>query len=122
MTMNCSGDEPGRATGCLRIALCVLVGVAALGLAVMLLWNWLMPVLFVGTPQVGFWQALGILALCKLLFGGFRGGAHEYWRERRQRWANLSPDERQQLKARWTSRWGRCCAADSDERKRAPDA
>ena len=122
MRMNCSGDEACRTTRCLRIALCVLVGIAALGLAVMLLWNWLIPVLFVGVPQVGFWQALGILALCKLLFGGFRGGGHEYWRERRQRWAALTPDERGQLKAKCMSRWGRWCAAESGEAKRTPEA
>jgi hypothetical protein len=106
----------------LRIALWVLLGIAVLGLAVMLLWNWLMPVLFVGTPQVGYWQALGILALCKLLFGGFRGGAHEYWRDRRQRWASMSPEERQQFKTRWSSRWGSCCAPDSAAVKRTPEA
>ena len=33
MTMNCSGDEGCRTTRCLRIALCVLAGAAALGLA-----------------------------------------------------------------------------------------
>lgn len=122
MKMGCPDDQPMRATRCLRIALCVLIGVAVLGLAVMLLWNWLIPVLFVGVPQVGFWQALGILALSKLLFGGFRGGGHEYWRERRQRWAKLSPAERQQLKARWGGRWGRCGATDGDELNGAPEA
>jgi len=39
------------------------------GEVVRLLWNWLLPPLF-GWPQVTFWQALGILALCRILFGG----------------------------------------------------
>ena len=43
------------------------------GFAVMYLWNWLLPSLF-GWPLVTFWQALGILALSRILFGGF--GAH----------------------------------------------
>ena len=42
------------------------------GALVMLLWNWLLPPL-VGWSEVGFWQALGLLALCRLLFGGLHG-------------------------------------------------
>ena len=49
-------------------------GLVALGgWAVMSLWNWLMPGLF-GLPVVTFWQALGLLALSRILFGGFRLG------------------------------------------------
>jgi hypothetical protein len=40
------------------------------GYVVMLLWNWLMPALF-GLGTIGFWQAVGILVLAKILFGGF---------------------------------------------------
>ena len=112
MRMNCSGDESCRTTRCLRVALWVVIGIAALGLAVMLLWNWLLPVLFVGVPEIGFWQALGVLALSKILFGGLRGGGHEYLRERRQRWANMSPQEREQLKSRFNGCWGRTGKAD----------
>ncbi|MGZ7039533.1 MAG: hypothetical protein ACXVJO_15265, partial [Thermoanaerobaculia bacterium] len=45
------------------------------GEVVMGLWNWLLPSLF-GWRQVTFWQALGLLVLCRILFGGFgmRGG------------------------------------------------
>src|SRR6266852_5394737 len=39
------------------------------GEVVMQLWNWLLPPLF-GWRQVTFWQALGLLALCRILFGG----------------------------------------------------
>jgi hypothetical protein len=42
--------------------------VAALSLVVMLLWNALIPSLFAG-PLIGFWQAAGLLVLCRLLFG-----------------------------------------------------
>ena len=122
MRMACSSDESCGAARCLRLALWVAVGVAALALALMLLWNWLMPALFVGTPQVNFWQALGILALSKILFGGLRGGGHEYWRERRQRWANMSPQEREQLKSRFSRCWGRAGDADVDGAKRTPEA
>ena len=50
----------------LAIALFVFLG----GGVVMLLWNWLLPPLF-GWREVTFWQALGLLALCRILFGGF---------------------------------------------------
>ena len=44
------------------------------GEIVLHLWNWLLPPLF-GFRAVTFWQALALLALCRILFGGFgRGG------------------------------------------------
>lgn len=53
------------------------IGIAFLvGYLVMYLWNWLMPYLF-GLPKVGYWQALGILLLSKIIFGfGGGGGSH----------------------------------------------
>jgi len=44
------------------------------GSVVMLLWNWLAPTLF-GLRLITFWQAIGLLALCRILFGGFGLGA-----------------------------------------------
>lgn len=38
------------------------------GIPVMLLWNWLMPALF-GLPVIGFFQAVGLSFLCRILFG-----------------------------------------------------
>ena len=106
----------------LKFALFGVLAIGLVGAVVMLLWNALIPVLFVGTPQIGFWQALGILALSKILFGGLRGGGHEYWRERRQRWANMSPQEREQLKSRFSRCWGRGGNTDVDGAKRTPEA
>ena len=48
----------------------ILLFIAIGGEIVMQLWNWLLPPLF-GWRQITFWQALGILALCRILFGGF---------------------------------------------------
>lgn len=50
------------------------LGIAAalalvLGVAVMLLWNWLMPELF-GLPEIRYWQAVGLLLLSHLLLRG----------------------------------------------------
>jgi magnesium-transporting ATPase (P-type) len=42
---------------------------ALCGLAVMLLWNWLMPYIF-GLPTLDYWQAWGLLILCSILFKG----------------------------------------------------
>ena len=51
----------------------VLASLAAVGGgAVMLLWNWLIPSI-VGWRALTFWEALGLLALCRILFGGFGG-------------------------------------------------
>lgn len=42
------------------------------GEIVKLLWNWLAPSIF-GWRQLTFWEALGMLALCRILFGGIAG-------------------------------------------------
>jgi len=74
--------------------------VAALSFGVMLLWNALIPSLFAG-PILGFWQAAGLLVLCRVLFGGFRPhGHHHGWRQRawRARWHRMSPEERDRFR------------------------
>jgi len=57
----------------------VLAFVLLGGLAVMLLWNAILPAVL-GVSVLNIWQAIGILALSRLLFGGFGGGP---WRGRR---------------------------------------
>src|SRR5882672_10440388 len=76
------------------------VFVAALSLVVMLLWNALIPSLFAG-PILGFWQAAGLLVLCRVLFGGFSPhGHHNNWRQGswRARWHRMSPEERDRFR------------------------
>jgi len=78
------------------------------GEVVKLLWNWLLPPLF-GWPQITFWQALGLLALCRILFGGF--GLHNSSRSnvrRRmaERWEHITPEERERLRQGMRARWG----------------
>lgn len=46
------------------------------GYGFMLLWNWLMPDVF-GLPTLGYWKAVGILVMAKLLFGNFEGKNHK---------------------------------------------
>jgi len=80
----------------------VFVGFIAIGgQGVRLLWNWLLPTLF-GWPQITFWQALGLLALCRILFGGFGlgGGSRRLNVRRRmaERWEPGPPEERERVR------------------------
>ncbi len=81
--------------------------VAALSVTVMLLWNTLVPSLFAG-PVLGFWQAVGLLVLSRILFGGFRRhGWHGGWRHRmwRERWERMTPEEQARFReghGRWS--------------------
>ncbi|HWK05498.1 MAG TPA: hypothetical protein VNS58_17785 [Puia sp.] len=84
-----------------------VVGVMVFSGIVMLLWNALLPELF-HFPVISFWQALGLLILTKLLFGGFRGGGPRggRWKDKmKQRWMNMSPEEKEKFK----QDWGRRC-------------
>lgn len=78
------------------LAAAALISVASFG--VMSLWNWLMPALF-HLPAITAWQALGLLVLCRLLFGGFRGHRAHWRRRMRERWNHMSPAEREQFQA-----------------------
>jgi hypothetical protein len=84
-----------------RFALVAVLITVVVGFVVMGLWNWLMPALF-GLSQIGFWQALGLLILSKILFSGLRGGPwhHGHWRGRvLARWEQMTPEEREKLRA-----------------------
>jgi len=84
----------------LKIALFAALFITLAGLVVMRLWNWLTPALF-GWHSITFWQALGILILSKLLFGGFRGrpGWRSHWRQRMmERWEQMTPEEREKFR------------------------
>jgi hypothetical protein len=72
---------------------------AVSGLVVMYLWNWLIPAIF-GLQPITFWQAAGLLLLSRILFGGFRGspgGGRRHQRHFLRRWAEMTPEEREQL-------------------------
>jgi hypothetical protein len=86
----------------LAIVLFALVG----GEIVMHLWNWLLPPLF-GWRLLTFWQALGLLVLCRILFGGF--GGHRSSRPRfrhRIRERCTTPEERERFRERMRERFG----------------
>jgi hypothetical protein len=73
----------------------VFVGLG--GVVVQQLWNWLLPSIF-GWRQVTFWQALGMLALCRILFGGFGLHGGQSRRRRSERWERMSPAERDRVR------------------------
>jgi hypothetical protein len=77
-----------------------LVAITVFSFVVMQLWNWILPPV-VGWHAITFWQALGLLVLSKILFGGFRGGygRHMHWRRRMmERWEHMTPEEREKFK------------------------
>jgi hypothetical protein len=83
-----------------KIAVFATAAVALVTFVVMSLWNALMPGIFALRP-IRFWQALGLLILSKLLFGGFRPGRgpSPRWRIRMlERWEQMTPEERAKFK------------------------
>ena len=83
-----------------------IVGFAAFvslgGWVVMGLWNWLTPALF-GWHTLTWVQALGLLALCRILFGGFGmhgGGPRGNMRRRMfEKWERMSDEERARFRS-----------------------
>ncbi|MEO8523679.1 MAG: hypothetical protein ABI460_03060 [Caldimonas sp.] len=92
----------------LRIAVVAALAIGAIGFVVMSLWNWLAPVAF-GGHLIGFWQAIGLFVLARVLVGGLRrGGGHRHWRHRMgERWSRMSDEER--------ARFGRGCGRYRDD-------
>ncbi|HYM75538.1 MAG TPA: hypothetical protein VE377_06115 [Candidatus Dormibacteraeota bacterium] len=86
----------------------IVAFVFAGGWVVQHLWNWLVPWLF-GWHQVSFWQALGLLALCRILFGswgGHHGGRSNFRRRMGEKWDRMTPEEREKFRQKWGSRCG----------------
>jgi hypothetical protein len=77
----------------------VVLLIAICGEVVMHLWNWLLPALF-ACRQITFWQALGLLLLCRILFGGWGGGSDRSRRGRRtaEQWERMTPEEREKFR------------------------
>ncbi|MEI7830401.1 MAG: hypothetical protein WCI31_11555 [Prolixibacteraceae bacterium] len=112
------------------IPIAIAAGVFVFGSAVMLLWNNLLPAVF-GIGTITFWQAIGILVLSKILFGGFSGG-HRHGRSicrcqcncncngncdcrsdhHNEKWMNLTPEEKEKMKSEWKDR---CCHSGKEE-------
>jgi hypothetical protein len=80
-----------------------LAAVAAMSAVVMLLWNAVVPGIFAAAPQIDYLHALGLLVLCRILFGGLRGHGgwhrrmHGHGHERWAKWQAMTPEEREQF-------------------------
>lgn len=88
------------------IPLFLIAMVGLIGGLVMWLWNWLMPLIF-GLPSLTFWQAVGLVVLCRLLVGNVGFGGHHHHghvhgqcacgegsNKLRESWNNMTPEER----------------------------
>ena len=92
------------------VPLFLIVGAGAIALfgwIVMALWNAVL-VPAVGANIITFWQALGLLVLSRILVGGFagKGGGYRgrHWKEK---WANMTPEEKERFQDYCRSRWGK---------------
>lgn len=96
---------------------CWLIPFAILGFgalftwALYALWNGVL-VEVVAVKTITYWQALGLLVLAKILFGGFpcrggRCGGHS-WRDRMKskHWESVSPEEREKMREEMRHRFG----------------
>ena len=96
----------------------IVLVVALCGEVVKHLWNWLAPPLF-GWHQISFWQALGMLVLCRILFGSWSGPGGDPGRSRSRRvsaevWERMTPEEREKFRERRGWRCGGFRAPTSD--------
>ncbi len=84
---------------------------AVLGYVVMSLWNWILPEV-AHAGRLNYWQALGLLVLCRLLFGNFNkgrpagGGFRERAHKMRAKWDSMNEEERAKFKEEYKRRCG----------------
>jgi Ca2+/H+ antiporter, TMEM165/GDT1 family len=109
MHMHRRGSRIGKAV--MILVFCTAF-IAAFSFIVMSLWNAILPAVL-GIKTITFWQAMGILVLSKILFGGFGGWGHKKeqfrnkWKQRMQeKWSGMTPEERQKFKEQWKARCG----------------
>ncbi len=93
----------------LKCTVLIAAVIAVVGWIVMTLWNLLLPSLF-ALPALSFMQAVGLLVLSRILFGGLRGrgfGHGRGWRrDLYERWEQMTPEEREKLRAGLRDRCG----------------
>jgi hypothetical protein len=93
-----------------KMVLFVLLAIAmffAVSAIVMVLWNNLLPDIL-GVKAITFLQAIGILILSKILFGGFGGkkgfGQEKFRKLKEERMAGMTDEEKEKLKEIWKKR------------------
>jgi hypothetical protein len=94
----------------LKVVVMVAVAITVFSFVTMHLWNWVMPAVF-GLRTITWLQALGLLVLGKILFGGIHRHGHgcpaRRWKGRMtERWMEMTPEEREKFRAGMRGRWG----------------
>jgi hypothetical protein len=89
----------------------IIVATIVFSFLVMGLWNAILPEV-IGVKPISFIQALGLLLLSKILFGGFHGrgfkgnGGPMWSRNMKEKWNAMTPEEREKFKSEWKNRCG----------------
>jgi hypothetical protein len=93
----------------LKVIAVVVVVLGVVSFVAMSLWNWLVPAVFSG-PTITYWQALGLLVLTRLLFGGLHRGPFGHGpfgrHHMHRRWKQMTPEERERFREHLRHRWG----------------
>ena len=85
----------------LMIGSLILAITLLMGGVVMFLWNMILPEV-ANVKPLNYWQAVGLLVLFKILFGGLGKRHHrkhrKHWKEK---WMNMDDQERMEFKNKW---------------------
>lgn len=105
--MNNNSSLPKKIAKGIGIAILGVGAVFGFTYVVMALWNAILPDL-IHVGHLGYWQAMGLLLLCKILFGSFKmngggNGRHKHWKNK---FENMNPEEKEAFKQRVKERWG----------------
>ncbi|MFK7807839.1 MAG: hypothetical protein AB8F74_08595 [Saprospiraceae bacterium] len=89
------------------VAAAVIVFATVIGTVVMLLWNAIIPNVL-NTRPIRLWEAIGLLAIFRLLTGGLRRGFGRKHRKRKnawkEKWMTMTDEEKAEFKSRWKER------------------
>lgn len=105
--MNNNSSLPKKIAKGIGFAILGVGAIFGITYVVMALWNAILPDL-IHVGHLGFWQAMGLLVLCKILFGGFKmnGGGSQRGQRWKEKFGNMSPEEKEAFKQRVKERWG----------------
>jgi hypothetical protein len=102
-----------RALHFLKMILMFAIALVVFGFVTKELWNWLMPSIF-GLRSIRISEAIGLVLLGKILFGGIHKHGHgrPNWNRRREwkqkmkaRWNEMSEEERARFRSGMRGRW-----------------
>lgn len=103
-------NKPTRRSKKVFVPILIVVALFGLSAIVMLLWNAILPDVL-NVTAITYWQAMGLLVLCKILFGGFGPGGPRrrppFGPNRqggRGRWEKMDPDDKMKFRDEWKRR------------------